>query len=61
MKECLVKVNTGVRLRPTHETMFHFSRHRSQDVLLKQACERTADERFFANDLHVSVYLTRSS
>jgi hypothetical protein len=30
-------------------------RHRREDVLLKQASERTQDEGFFANDMHALV------
>ena len=44
-----------VLLRQTCEGVFHRSRHRREDVLLKQAHERTCDERFFANDTHVLV------
>jgi hypothetical protein len=28
-----------------------------EDVLLRQACERTCDEGFFANNMHVLVCL----
>jgi len=48
-------------LEQIHEGTFHWSRHRREDVLLKQACERTRDERFFANDTHVLVLLTLCS
>jgi hypothetical protein len=37
----------------------HFAEaNTGEDVLLKQACERTHDEVFFANDRHVLVCLT---
>lgn len=48
-------------LRQTGEGMFCWSRHRRKDVLLKQACERTQDEGFFANSAHVLVCLTLCS
>ena len=38
----------GVLLGPTLEGTFRWSRHRREDVLLKQACERTHDEFFHA-------------
>ena len=44
MKECLAKVGASERPRQPQEGMFHCSRHRRKDVLLKQACERTRDE-----------------
>jgi len=53
--------HTGERLRHTLEGTFHWSRHRREDVLLNQACERTHDEGFFANDVHVLVRLTLHS
>ena len=37
----------------THKGIFNWSRHRWKDVLLKQACEKTHDEGFFANNIHV--------
>jgi hypothetical protein len=38
--------------------VFSWSRHRREDVLLKQACERTCDGTFFANNANVLVHLT---
>lgn len=61
MKECFPEVNTGERLRQTHEGTFGGSRHRRKDVLIKQACERTCDKGFFANNRHVLVCLTLCS
>jgi hypothetical protein len=61
MKECLAEVDTGERLRQTHEGRFHWSRHSREDILLKQAHERTHDKGFFANSTHVSVSLTLHS
>ena len=43
MKECVLKVDTGVK------------GHRRGDVLLRQAFERARDERLFANNTHVLV------
>jgi hypothetical protein len=60
MKECFPEVDTGERLRQTCEGTFGWSRHRRQDVLLKQACERTCDG-FIANDTLGLVCLTLSS
>jgi hypothetical protein len=50
-------VDTGERLRQSREGTFSWSRHRTEDVLLKQAHERTHDEGILANDKHVLVYL----
>lgn len=46
------------RLRLTGEGMFPSDRHRREDVLLKQAHERTRDEGDFAHNMHVLVRLT---
>ena len=54
VKKCFPEVDTGERLRQTHEGMFCWSRHRRKDVLLKQACGRTWNEGFFVNNMHVS-------
>jgi len=48
-------VDTGERLRQTHEGMLRWSRHRREDVLLKQARERTGDEGSCVNDMNVLV------
>jgi hypothetical protein len=48
------------RLRQTHEGKFCWNRHRKEDVLLKQACKRTRDERFFANN-NLLAFLTLCS
>ena len=61
LKQSFPEVDTDERLRQTCEGMFHRSRHRRKDVLLKQTCERTCDEGFFANDKHVLVHLTLCS
>jgi hypothetical protein len=61
MKGRFIKVDTHERLRQTREGTFHWSRHRREDVLLKQAHERTRDEGFFANNTHVLVHLTLHS
>ena len=61
MKECLAKVGASERPRQPQEGMFHCSRHRRKDVLLKQACERTRDKGFFANNTHVLAYFTLHS
>jgi hypothetical protein len=53
VKECFADVGTGERLRQTCEGTFSW-----RDVLLKQACDRTRDERFFANNTHALVPLT---
>jgi hypothetical protein len=37
---------------------FAEEKNRRKDVLLKQAHERTHDERFFANKMHELVHLT---
>ena len=58
MKECLAKVGASERPRQPQEGMFHCSRHRRKDVLLKQACERTRDEGVFANNTHGLFCLT---
>ena len=57
MKECFPEVDTGKRLRQTREGTFHWSRHRREDVLLKQAREKRSDEGFFANNMHVLVHM----
>jgi hypothetical protein len=44
------EVDTGERLRQTREGTFHWSRRRREDVLPRQAHERTHDEGFFANN-----------
>ena len=41
VKERLAQVDTGERLRQTHEKTLGWSRHKWKDVLLKQAHERT--------------------
>jgi hypothetical protein len=46
------------RLRQTREGTFHWSRHRREDALLKQASEGIRDEGFFVNDTHVFVHFT---
>ena len=51
----------GVFLEQTCEGVFHWSRHRWKDVLLKHTCERTHDKGFFANNIHVLVRLTMHS
>jgi hypothetical protein len=51
----------GCLLKQTCAGTFHWSRHRWKDVLLKQACERTSDEEFLANNTHVLVHLTLHS
>jgi hypothetical protein len=61
MKECFSKVDTDERLRQTGEGTFHWSRHRREDVLFMQTCERTRDEGLFANDTHVLVHLALHS
>ena len=53
MTEYFPELDTGKRLRQTHEGMLHSSRHRREDVLLKQARKRTCDEGSFANNTHV--------
>jgi hypothetical protein len=58
MKECFPEVDIGERLRQAHEGTFHLSRHRREDVLLKQTGESTCDKEFFANSMHVLVCLT---
>lgn len=40
VKECYPEVGTSERLWQTHEGMFHLSRHRGDDVLLKQTCDK---------------------
>jgi hypothetical protein len=56
VKECFPEVDTSERLKQTPEGTFHRGRHRRKNVLLKQARERTRDEGFFANDMHVLVH-----
>jgi hypothetical protein len=51
----------GVLLEQTCEGTICLSRHRREDILLKQAREMTHDERFFANDTHVLIRLTLCS
>jgi hypothetical protein len=50
-----IEKEMGERLRQTHEGMHCFSTHRIKDALLKQTCQMTRDEGFFANDIHVLV------
>jgi hypothetical protein len=40
VKECFPEVDTGERLRQTPEGTFHCGRHRKEDVLIKQTCEK---------------------
>ena len=61
MKECFCEVDTGERLRQTCERMFHWSRYRKNDVLLKQEHERTGDQGFFTNRRHILVHPALSS
>jgi hypothetical protein len=61
VKECFPEVDTGERIRQTHEGTFHWSRHRRENALLKQARERTHDEGFVTKDTHVLVHLTLHS
>jgi hypothetical protein len=58
VKECFPEVDTGERLRQTHEGRFCWSRHGREDVLLKQARERPRDEGFFADVMYVLVRFT---
>jgi hypothetical protein len=41
LKVCFPEVDTDERLRQTREGTFHWSRHRSEGILLKQTRERT--------------------
>ena len=52
LKECFPEV---VAHRQICEGTFHWSRHRREDILLKQTHERTHDEGFFVNNTHVIV------
>ena len=55
VKECFPEVDTGERLRQTPEGTFHCGRHRREDVLLRQTCERTPDEGLFANNKYLGL------
>ena len=44
VKECFPEVDTDERLRQTRERTFHRSRHRRENVVLKQTHERKRDE-----------------
>ena len=61
MKECFPEVDIGKRLRQSHKETFSLSKRSRKDVLLKQGYERTRDERFSANYVHVSAHLTLCS
>ena len=61
MKVHLAEVDTGERLMQTCEGSFQQSIHKKEDVLIRQACERKHDERYFANNVHVLVHLTLCS
>jgi hypothetical protein len=61
MKECFLEVDTGERRRQTCEGGLGSSRHRREDILRKQAHEKTHDEGFFPNDMHVLVCFTLHS
>ena len=55
-KKHLAEVDTGKRLgRFVKECLAEADTGRRKDVLLKQAHERTCDEGFFANNMHVLV------
>ena len=58
VKECFPAVYTGKGLRQSREWTFLWSRHRREDVLLKQIHEITRDKGFFANSTHMLVHLT---
>jgi hypothetical protein len=57
VKERLAEGDTGERLRQKRGGTFCRSRHRKEDVLLKQARERTSDEELFVNNTYILVCL----